>query len=126
MNFICKHCWVIPDMYWPEKTSSEYYKSHEAVCVLNLNDSDCEVRLTLYFQNQEPIILPLQICKAQRTNHIRMDEIVNEKGVPIVPRGIPYAALVECNKQAFVQYTRVDTTDPHTSLMTTIAYKLDL
>jgi len=124
MNFIYEHRWVIPDMYWPEKTSSLHYKSHESVCILNLTNSDCEVLITLYYEDSEPIKLPVQFCKNNRTNHIRMDLITDTKGKHI-PRGIAYAAVVECSTAAIVQYTRVDTTDADTALMTTMAYKLN-
>lgn len=115
-----KH-WIIPDMYWPEVTSSDHYVSHEAVCVLNISDSDCSVCITLYYEDREPIMVSPQVCKAHRTKHIRMDQVLDAKGKSI-PRGIPYAATVACSVSTFVQYTRVDTTDPHVALMTTMAH----
>lgn len=111
-------------MYWPEKTSSPHYKSHESVCVLNLTNIDCEVLITLYYEDREPLVLPVQVCKSQRTNHIRMDMVTDVDGNHI-PRGVAYAAVVECSTEAIIQYTRVDTTDPSTALMTTMAYKLN-
>ncbi|MCD8352948.1 MAG: hypothetical protein LUC47_01340 [Clostridiales bacterium] len=108
--------WLIPDCYWPAVTTDGEYVSHEAICVLNPGKADAEVKLTLYFEDREPLTGINKVCPAQRTIHIRMDLL---EGCPI-PRGVPYAALVECDQEIAVQYTRVDTTQPALSISTTI------
>ncbi|OQB20359.1 MAG: Anabaena sensory rhodopsin transducer [Firmicutes bacterium ADurb.Bin182] len=119
-----KKVWLIPDMYWPAKTTPGEYVSHESVCVINTQDTDCEVTLTLYYEDREPITPLYAFCGARRTHHIRMDLIRDPDGNPI-PKGVPYAALVECSVPVVVQYTRVDTTQAANSLMTTMAYPVE-
>ncbi len=121
MEAVGKKTWVIPDMYWPEITSPGHYVSHESVCVMNTSEKDCEVTISLYFEDRPPIEGLKAVCPAKRTNHIRMDAI-SSKNRKVVPRGVPYAALVRCSIPAVVQYTRVDTTQGENSLMTTIGY----
>lgn len=121
MEAIGKKTWLLPDMYWPEITSPGHYVSHESICVLNTSAENCEITIDLYFEDRNPIEGLKAVCPAKRTNHVRMDSIRDEKG-KIIPRGVPYAAVVRCSIPAVVQYTRVDTTQSENSLMTTMGF----
>ena len=121
MEPIGKKLWLIPDMYWPEVTTGEFYVSHESVCVLNTTITDCLVNFTFYYEDKDPVSGCSAWCPAMRTHHIRMDKMLDSEGQPL-SRGIPYAAVVECSVPVVVQYTRVDTTQKANALMTTIGY----
>ncbi|HZJ58094.1 MAG TPA: sensory rhodopsin transducer, partial [Clostridia bacterium] len=88
--------WYIPDCYYPEITTEGHYVSHEAICVLNTGLEDANLSITLYFEDREPLTDFKAECRAERTNHIRLDMIVDEKGNGI-PKGVPYAVMVESN-----------------------------
>lgn len=108
----------IPDCFWPVVNHGDYV-SHEAICILNTNEEDVVVNLTLYFEDRDKKgAYPVKVG-AERTNHIRMDKLM-ENGENVVPRGVPYAVVVECDKEVTVQYTRVDTTQPELTITTTI------
>lgn len=118
-----KTTWLIPDMFWPEITSKGHYVSHESICVLNTSDEECNLTITLYFEDCAPIGGLKAACAAKRTHHVRMDRLTDGEGGHI-PRGIPYAAVVEASIPVVVQYTRVDTTQSENSIMTTMAFPL--
>ncbi len=59
-----------------------------------------------------------------RTHHIRLDRLISEDGREI-PRGVPYAVLVESSVPVVVQYSRLDTAQSELALMTTMAYAVD-
>ncbi|HZJ57654.1 MAG TPA: sensory rhodopsin transducer [Clostridia bacterium] len=115
--------WYIPDCYYPEITTEGHYVSHEAICVLNTGLEDANLSITLYFEDREPIKNFKAKCRAERTNHIRLDMIEDEEGNRI-PKGVPYAVMVESNVPIIVQYSRLDTTQAEMGLMTTMAYPL--
>lgn len=115
-----KCTWFIPDAFFPEKDNGDYV-SHEAVCVLNTGDAEAEIKITLYFENREPESGFTAVCGARRTNHIRMDKIVGEGGKK-VPRGVPYAMLIESSAPIVCQYSRCDTTQSELSFMGLLAY----
>jgi len=123
MTSIGKKIWLIPDMYWPEITSKGHYVSHESICVLNTSEEECSLSITLYFEDRSPISGIQAACDAQRTHHVRMDRLTDTAGKSI-PRGVPYAAVVEASIPVVVQYTRVDTTQSKNSIMTTMAFPL--
>lgn len=110
--------WYIPDCFWPVADNGEYV-SHEAICVLNTNHTPVEVSLTLFFEDREEMSGFHMSVGPRRTLHIRMDKLSNDKG-EVIPRGVPYAAVVECADEITVQYTRVDTTQPYLTIATTI------
>jgi len=114
--------WFIPDGYYPS-ASSGIQKSHEAICVLNPNKEDANISITLYFEDREKQQGFKAVCKAERTHHIRMDKIRDNKGNG-VPADLPYAMIIESDAEIIVQYTRMDTTQPEMALMTTIAHPL--
>ncbi len=120
-NAIGKLEWLIPDGYYPEIDRGGVYVSHEAVCVLNTGDKDANIDITLYFEDRDPIKGFSALCKAERTNHIRMDKIISESGLR-VPRGVPYAMMVVSDVPVVVQYSRLDTSQVEMSFMGLIAY----
>ncbi|MBQ3065846.1 MAG: hypothetical protein IJC98_06395 [Clostridia bacterium] len=124
MNAYGKTAWMIPDTYYRSVSRNETDKSHEAVCVLNTSDKDAHITLTLFFEDREPRKGFSAVCPSMRTNHIRLDKIVDSDGVGIVP-DTAYAILVESDTPIVVQYTRVDTSAPEMALMTTMAYSIN-
>lgn len=113
--------WFIPDAFYPVIDHGNDYVSHEAVCILNTEDKDAHLKITLYFEDRDPVEGFEAVCAAKRTNHIRMDRIVSKTGMR-VPRGVPYAMTVESDVPVVVQYSRLDTTQPEMSFMGLIAY----
>lgn len=121
MNPVGKKTWLIPDMYWPEITTEGHYVSHESICVLNTSDQDCRLDFVLYYEDRPPVGGLSAVCAARRTHHVRMDRLKDTNGNHI-PRGVPYAAVVNASAPVVIQYTRVDTTQSANSIMTTLAF----
>lgn len=115
-----KTTWLIADGFM-SNTQTENYVSHEAVCVLNLNEEPAQIRLTVYFEDRDPMDGFTAVCAPKRTNHIRLDRIENDRGEKI-PKETPYAVLIESSVPVVCQHSRMDVSDPNMTLMTTIAY----
>ncbi len=112
--------WLIPDGYLPEKSNGDLV-SHEAVCVLNTGPVDAEIRLTVYFEDREPMDGFAVTCKARRTHHIRLDGLSDEGGNSI-PKGVPYAIHLTSTAPVVVQHSRLDTSQAALALFTTMAF----
>ena len=117
---IGKKKWVIGDGYLPRKSHGEFI-SHESICVLNTGHKNAHIKITIYFEDREPLPDFEATCKAQRTNHIRMEKMKDKQGRTI-PRGVPYAIKVESSSPVIVQHTRLDTSQAELSLMTTMGF----
>ena len=112
--------WVVPDCYLPSRSTGDM-PSHESSCVLNLGTRVAKLKLTAYFEDRAPLTGLQAECAPQRTVHIRLNPLRNERGESI-PTGVPFALKVESNVNVVVQHTRLDTTQPALALMTTMAY----
>ncbi len=115
-----KNTWLIPDGFMSDTKKGEFV-SHEAVCVLNISGENANIKLTVFFEDSEPLKNFCAVCENERTNHIRLDKIKNSEGISI-PKNKPYAVLVESDRPVVVQASRLDVSQPEYSLMTTIAY----
>ena len=111
--------WYIPDTYIPTESSGQLI-SHEAICVLNTGMEDAALRVTVYFEDRDPIEGIELYLPARRTGHFRTDRL--EKNGEKIPKGVPYAIEVESSVPVIVQYSRLDSTQAENSLMTTIAF----
>lgn len=114
-----KRHWVIPDAYIPPHSSGSL-PSHEAICVLNCGGEEAALSITAYFEDREPLENMQVTVGARRTKHIRTDEL--HKDGESIPPGVPYALEVFSNVPIYVQYSRLDSTQPELALMTTMAY----
>lgn len=112
--------WMVPDCFLPETSSGEL-ESHESTCILNARSRMARLKLTAYFEDRNPIAGLKAICPARRTNHIRINALKNAAGES-VPKGRPFALVVESSVPVVVQHTRLDSTQPALALMTTMAF----
>ena len=112
--------WVVPDCFLPPQSTGDM-PSHESTCVLNLGTRVAKLKLTAYFEDRAPLTGLHAECPPQRTVHVRLNPLKNERGESI-PTGVPFALKVESNVNVVVQHTRLDTTQPALALMTTMAY----
>ena len=111
--------WVIPDGYIPPFSSGEL-ESHESICVLNTNDTDAQLLINVYFEDRNPIEGITVLVPAKRTQHIRTSGL--RSGTDSIPKGVPYAAEVISDILVFVQYSRLDSTQPANALMSVMAF----
>ena len=80
-----KTTWMIADGYMSDTVKGEFV-SHEAVCVLNLSGATAHIDLTLFFEDCEPLTGLHAVCEDRRTNHIRLDRMVNDEGKRTSPQ----------------------------------------
>ena len=113
--------WLIPDGYLPPASHPGSLQSHEAVCVLNTGPAEATVRLTIYFEDREPLRDLTSRIPGERTLHLRLDRPEHTGGVPL-PTGVPYAIKLESDVPVIVQHSRLDATQPALALFTTMAY----
>jgi hypothetical protein len=111
--------WVVPDGYLPAKGEGDLV-GHEAVCLLNTGPEAADVTLTVYFEDQAPWRDLRTQVGAERCLHLRLDDPA-ALGGQVIPRLTPYAMKIEATRPIFVQYSRMDVTQPALTLMTTVA-----
>ena len=121
---IGRKLWAIAEGYIPSASTSSVPAliSHEAACILNASDVDANVEITLYFTDREPVGPYLLTVPAQRTIHMRFNDLEHPERVP---RDTSYASVIRSNTEIVVQHTRLDSRKAELALLTTIAYAQD-
>lgn len=119
---IGSRCWAIAEGYIPvDETPNDDPRlmSHEAACMLNSNDQDAHVTLTVYFKDREPVGPYRATVPARRTLHLRFNDLSDPEPIP---RDTDYATLIESDVPIVVQHTRLDSRQAALALMSTVAY----
>lgn len=122
---IGKMHWAIAEGYIPPASTGgddPRFVSHETACLLNINDEDVQVAITLYFEDREPVGPYRVSVPARRTLHLRFNDLADPESVP---RDTPYSSVLESTKPIVVQHTRLDSRQPALALLSTIAYGSD-
>lgn len=118
---IGKKIWAIPEGYIPSWSTgpSPEMTSHEAACILNTGQQDAHVTLTIYFADRKPAG-PFQILvPAQRTKHIRFNDLSDPEQIPL---GLSYSSVFIADVPVVIQHTRLDSRQSENALLSTIAY----
>lgn len=120
-NPIGKIRWAIAEGYIPKSSHGPEPEmlSHETACILNTNEQDAHVQITIYFSDREPAGPYRLTVAARRTRHVRFNDL---KDPEPIPRGTDYASVIESDVPIVVQHTRLDSRQPANALLSTIAY----
>ena len=111
--------WAVADGYIPEWSQgpAPELSSHDAVSILNAGSDPASVRLTVYFEDRDPVEYALSV-PARRTLHQRLGDLRD----PAIPPGLGYAYVVDADVPVVVQHTRLDSRQAANALMSVVAY----
>jgi hypothetical protein len=123
MDAIGKTRWAIPEGYIPSQSVAQdrALLSHETACILNANDKDANVVLTVFFADRDPVVYRVKV-PARRTLHLRFNDLEDPEPVPL---DTDYASVFESDVPIVVQHTRLDSRRAEIALLSTLAYAQD-
>lgn len=123
MKAIGKKRWAIPEGYIPSQScgTDRTLVSHETACILNAGKKDAHITLTVFFASRDPVAYLVTVA-AQRTLHLRFNDLKDPKPVPL---DTDYSSVFESDVPIIVQHTRLDSRRAEISLLSTIAYSQD-
>ncbi|HEY3897448.1 MAG TPA: sensory rhodopsin transducer [Chthoniobacter sp.] len=118
---IGRKIWAIPEGYIPGYGHGPKPEmvSHEAACFLNATGRTAHIRLTVFFEDRDPVGPYLIDLPARRTKHVRFN---NLKDPEPIPRDTPYSSLIESDVPVVVQYTRLDSRQAANAILSTVAF----
>ena len=118
---IGKRVWAIAEGWIPSKSTGPEPQmlSHETACILNTAKQDAHVEIFIYFKDRDPVGPYRYTVSAQRTLHLRFNELKDPEPVPL---DTDYASVIISDIPIVVQHTRLDSRQAENALMTTIAY----
>src|SRR5687767_11420217 len=106
MARIGRKIWAIPEGYIPSGGIQDdpTLVSHETACILNAGRKAANVELTLYFADRDPVGPYLVVVPAERTLHLRFNDLTDPEPVP---RDTDYASVIRSDVPIVVQHTRL-------------------
>lgn len=118
---IGRKVWAIAEGYIPGSSHGPEpaLTSHEAACLLNAGDRDAHIEMMLYFSDRDPVGPYRVVVPAQRTYHLRFNDLQEPESVP---RDTPYSSVIISDEPIVVQHTRLDSRQAENALLSTIAY----
>jgi hypothetical protein len=113
--------WAIAEGYIPAWSNGPEpeFTSHETACILNTNDSDAHIEITIYFSDREPVGPYRVTVGARRTKHVRFNDLSDPEQIP---RGTDYSSVIVSDVPIIVQHTRLDSRQSENALLTTMAF----
>jgi hypothetical protein len=119
--FLGRRRWAIAEGYTPGWSNGPepQFTSHETACLLNANDEEARVEITVYFADLEPAGPYKVTVPARRTRHVRFNELADPEPIPTE---MDYASVISSDVPIVVQHTRLDSRQAENALLSTIAY----
>jgi hypothetical protein len=116
--------WAIAEGYIPGWSNGPEpaLESHETASILNAGATDAHVEITVYFKDREPAGPYRVTVAAERTLHLRFNELDDPEEIP---RDTDYASVIESDVPVVVQHTRLDSRQDANALLSTIAFASD-
>lgn len=113
--------WVIPEGHIPSRSTGPepQMTSHETANILNANDVDATVEITLYFTDRDPVGPYRVQVPARRTRHLRFNQLEDPEPVP---RDTDYSSVLVSDVPIVVQHTRLDSRQAELALISTVAH----
>lgn len=118
-----KKNWYIIDGWLPsrEEVKSAGLEGHEAVMILNCQETEATVFLDIFYEDREPDEGIKITVSAKRVKCIRMDH-PDEIGGVVLGRETQYSLRVRSNIEVIVQYGRMDVTQPNLAYIGMMGY----
>ena len=117
-----KKQWYIVDGYRPSPTPDPKaeYVVHESVMILNTNDCDAHILISVYFEDKDPVENIPYIVPAKRIRCFKTDDSKVLGGLSIGV-GVQYSMEIKSDVGVIVQYGRLDVQQSNMAYMALMA-----
>ena len=117
-----KKQWYIVDGYRPSPTPDPKaeYVGHESVMILNTNDCDAHISISVYFEDKEPVENIPYLVPAKRIRCFKTDDSEVLGGLSIGV-GVQYSMEIKSDVGVIVQYGRLDVQQSNMAYMALMA-----
>jgi hypothetical protein len=113
--------WAIPGGRVPLTTTGREpeYTSCDELCILNAGKSTAKLKVTIYYQDQDPIGPYKLVVEGRRVRHVRLNDFIDPEAI-VLDR--PFGAVIESDRPVVVQFSRRDTSQPANAIATALAF----
>jgi hypothetical protein len=125
MKNMGRKIWAIPDGYIPLKSTGREPESgsQDRITILNLNDYAAEIKITIFYQNQDPVNDYSLKVDSRRVKSLRINDLIDPEPVFL---NKPYSMLIEADIEIIVQFTKKNSAHRNIAIMGTIGFGTDI
>ena len=118
-----KKTWYVVDGYLPyeKEVKNGDFQGHEAIMILNCNETPANVYMDIYYETKPPIKDVLITVDAERVKCIRMDHPDEIGGVEL-GRQEQYSLRFRSDVNVVIQYGRMDIAQPNLAYIGLMGY----
>lgn len=116
--------WVIPGGYIPFRSTGREPEllSQDKIAILNLNKEPVNVKLTVFYEEEEPVEGYLIEVEGERVRKFRVNDLINPFPVILEKN---YSLVVEASETVVVQYLKMNTGQTNLAMMGSLAFGID-
>ena len=121
MKAIGHKIWAIPGGHIPFTSTGREpdFTSCDELCILNAGKYAAKLKLTIFYEDQDPAG-PYQLTvEGRRVRHVRLNDLIDPEAIRL---DRPFGIIVESNRRIIVQFTRRDTSQPANAIATALAF----
>jgi hypothetical protein len=82
------------------------FTSYDKISVLNTSAKDAEVKITIFYENDEPVKDHAIKIKARRVRKIRFNDLIDPRPIPLDK---PFSFVLVSDVEVIIQFSRMDT-----------------
>ena len=115
--------WYIIDGYRPSPVPDPKaeYIGHESVMILNTNDTDAHLLISVYFEDRDPVENIPMTVPAKRVRTFKTNESEALGGL-VLDVGVQYSMAIKSDIGVHVQYGRLDVQQANMAYMALMAH----
>jgi hypothetical protein len=123
MNGEGSYTWVVPDGWLPPEGGNGDMINHESLMIMNTGIEAADIKVDIYFDNQEPVKGLCLRVDGERIKAFRLDQ-PEDLGFEL-PRATQYALRIKSNVKVIVQYGRMDVRQSNLAYYGTMAHPVN-
>lgn len=95
------------------------FTSHDKIAVLNTSLQDAEIKLTIYYEDKQPVKDHAIKIPARRVRKIKFNDLIDPLPIPLDK---PFGFTLTCDVEVVVQFSRMDTGKKHNAIFCVTPY----
>jgi hypothetical protein len=124
MELAGKKLWVIPGGHIPLKSTGKEpdFVSQDRLAILNTGSDAVNVKLTIYYADQEPVTDYIIKISGKRLKKFRINDLIDPYPLTLET---DYSILLESDYPVVVQFFRMNSGQNNAAIMGTMAFGTD-
>jgi hypothetical protein len=108
MHIIGKKIWAFSAGHipWLSNGKEPDFTSHDKIAILNISDVDAKIKITIFYEDENPVLDHEIKVSAKRVRKIRFNDLIDPLPIPLDK---PFSFMATSDVEVIIQFSRMDT-----------------